>query len=1689
MTFIEEKLQRAYDNSSPAEVTINSTNGPVTVKDNATPTNGTLLSVTNNSGTSDYLTVDKNRTKIGGYIKNNAVSSLSTFVATKWIADTNGSIDDNDWNDITWSPDLKRFVAVASNGTNRIYYSDDGITWTTPTTIPANSASSWRKVRWGAGSANKFIIIGSTDTNRILTSVDGDTWVTVTLPAEVTSQDWYSIARSEELDRFVVLPNSSSSTGMYSSDGISWTTMTVTGATFWYDVDWSPKLNLFAAVNGSLTDRIMTSSDGITWATKTASSQDLWFTMKWSPCLELFLAGATNGKIMKSANGDNDWTEVIDTAENFRNCVSIDELNVFIFCSASNQFVYSTNGDIWETTDQPNTGSFFAIGWSPYLGRAIALTTDPGITTPFRTIKDINVDLATQPGGNNTTIQFNNSSSIDGDDSLTWDTSNKTMNINGNLEHGFTDTYTTLQQLSDADIDAPVDIVIKHGLAFLCCRDNDKIVVVDIKDPTSMNIISTYSEAGVMDYPIYLELYGDYLIVANGISFDNIIVLDISDVYNITLVKTFKDDDYFEDSISGIKVYKNYLYVATSGTNDSIIVIDITDINRMYVLSTFTNAAMVDPKGPIEIVDDYMYIFSTGNGSNNFLIIDVSDPSALSLTGTLNNSQFRSNFGIIYRDNYIYCGSSTNDGTQDYFHIIDVSDKTAPSLTGSVQRNDIRTAKFVLVGNYAFIGSTSSSPALNRIDVSDPANPTLFTYSPSLGSLSGNVQNMVMYKNIIYVAHFSTNHYLTAIDVGGVTTSALISGNTYVDELYVSGETSFKKSVKFENFLTNGSTILSDSSVTTLDITAQQNLKTNNKVILGDTNSSKEIIIKGNDGLISMNSDTVIMGNLLNPILKLGSSPSVSWSSVSVSGSWNSVIWNEENDFLMAVGYNSGSSNGIYSTNDGASWPTFTPGDNTQNITDLVWIPRHNVTVAVAGNGGSSSNAQRIFYSKYSVTPTNGWNDYAYPLGGTPDFSAIEWSPELDIIIATLTTGQVSITTNIEVNHWIEYTLAETGTNLNDIVWSSETGLFVTVASTGTNRIQTSPDGKTWTSYNVGAHAYTCIAWAPQLGLFVACSNPMTAVATSSDGVTWEVITSNLPSNNIDCIAWSKDKYLFAAAGPTANVYLSPDGLNWTENSTTDSNFKGIVWAGGPINRFFTCSSNGSVERTDAVSASGTYNLTFPKSQGSNGNVLVNDGSGNLTWGVPGLTLDDVYTNTTPFELTLNSTQKGLIIKDNATPIDEPLFRVTNNLGGKDNIRIDDTQVTINNEVEITSDLVMKDFKRYNQITTIGSFSNATHPETEQWGKVVWAGYPINKFIAVNWATDTTNSSTYSDDGSTWITVADSDVSAAFEIIWIKELGKVFAVGTGNDISYTTTGTSWTNTSVTGAGSTTWESIAWAPEINTMVVVGRSGSDEHVASSTDGGITWTERTATTTNQTWYGVAWSGKLGLFVAVGGGGTDYCMFSSDGETWSDTGVSISSNNWFDITWSDELEMFIACTTNNIAYSYDGKTFTDVSVSGSFYFVEWIRELGVFFMARSNLDRVTLSPDGLNWTEYTSKLPNSNWWRSATWSQPLGRLIIGSSTSSVNSMAYIDIADNTNNLRLPLAEGAEGQVMKKTSTRGALEWEDANQLPSYTVAGVPSASPAGRIIYVADETGGATLAFSDGTNWRRVTDNAVIS
>jgi hypothetical protein len=75
-------------------------------------------------------------------------------------------------------------------------------------------------------------------------------------------------------------------------------------------------------------------------------------------------------------------------------------------------------------------------------------------------------------------------------------------------------------------------------------------------------------------------------------------------------------------------------------------------------------------------------------------------------------------------------------------------------------------------------------------------------------------------------------------------------------------------------------------------------------------------------------------------------------------------------------------------------------------------------------------------------------------------------------------------------------------------------------------------------------------------------------------------------------------------------------------------------------------------------------------------------------------------------------------------------------------------------------------------------------------------------------------------------------------------------------------------------------------------------------------------------------------------------------------------------------------------------------------------------------------------------------------------------------------------------VVDPATGNLGAGTASPAArLDVEGTLRLKPHTVAGLPAPTAAGQVAFVSDETGGAVLAFADGTSWRRVTDRAVVS
>lgn len=75
-------------------------------------------------------------------------------------------------------------------------------------------------------------------------------------------------------------------------------------------------------------------------------------------------------------------------------------------------------------------------------------------------------------------------------------------------------------------------------------------------------------------------------------------------------------------------------------------------------------------------------------------------------------------------------------------------------------------------------------------------------------------------------------------------------------------------------------------------------------------------------------------------------------------------------------------------------------------------------------------------------------------------------------------------------------------------------------------------------------------------------------------------------------------------------------------------------------------------------------------------------------------------------------------------------------------------------------------------------------------------------------------------------------------------------------------------------------------------------------------------------------------------------------------------------------------------------------------------------------------------------------------------------------------------------VADPATGHIGIGTATPAAtLDIAGTLRLLPILLADLPSATLAGQLAFLTDETGGPVLAFSDGTDWRRTTDRAIVS
>jgi len=283
---------------------------------------------------------------------------------------------------------------------------------------------------------------------------------------------------------------------------------------------------------------------------------------------------------------------------------------------------------------------------------------------------------------------------------------------------------------------------------------------------------------------------------------------------------------------------------------------------------------------------------------------------------------------------------------------------------------------------------------------------------------------------------------------------------------------------------------------------------------------------------------------------------------------------------------------------------------------------------------------------------------------------------------------------------------------------------------------------------------------------------------------------------------------------------------------------------------------------------------------------------------------------------------------------------------------------------------------------------NGRNTNTNAWWGLCWAP-ELTLFVAVS-TSGTSNRVMTSSTGVTWTTQTSTVDNAWRSVCWAPELSRFVAVAstgsTNNRVMYSSNGTSWSNSSISGVVDSGWYSVCWSSELRLFVAVAFDGADRVMTSPN--GINWTARTAAAASQ-WYSVCWAPELSLFVAVSDSPTKV-MTSSDGITWTASSSISTDGDWVSVCWSPELGLFATCSYDasvKIATSPDGINWTIRSTpAGNYVGICWAAELGLFVAVNDDVagtNKVITSPDGINWTLRTAP---ANQYRTIAWAPELG-------------------------------------------------------------------------------------------------------
>ncbi|HSW98307.1 MAG TPA: hypothetical protein VLF71_00550 [Candidatus Saccharimonadales bacterium] len=181
---------------------------------------------------------------------------------------------------------------------------------------------------------------------------------------------------------------------------------------------------------------------------------------------------------------------------------------------------------------------------------------------------------------------------------------------------------------------------------------------------------------------------------------------------------------------AGVKVATlgNYAYEVLNTTTNNFVVVNISNPASPSIASTST---ITNTPTNIFVSGNYAYV-TTSTNTTALEIIDVSNPAAPSLKSSVSMTAAVAALGVYVTNGYAYVTRAANaTAGANELTIVNVANATAPTVVGGYN-NDIQMNEVTVLGNFAYVATSSTTQEMLVVNVSIPSAPALTaTYNPS----------------------------------------------------------------------------------------------------------------------------------------------------------------------------------------------------------------------------------------------------------------------------------------------------------------------------------------------------------------------------------------------------------------------------------------------------------------------------------------------------------------------------------------------------------------------------------------------------------------------------------------------------------------------------------------------------------------------------------------------------------------------------------------------------------------------------------------------------------------------------------------------------------------------------------------------------------------------------------------------